>query len=482
MTMTSTFMARSTLCGALLSLALAGCGGGGSGSTPATETPSAGTPVSPSPAASSPEGSAGTGSPAASASVVTLPSYVALRQASNTAPATPAADVSAGLLAANQHAAVEHLNQVLPGNDNVAVVPPLTLAVLRSLGAAASGNSLAEIGKLFDLAPTPYASLQQTGHVTSQWWAERGQRFGTGFLSAIDTPKLGSPPATSSFAETGFGDGTAGSDSAFMQGLMAASADLSINAFDTPANIRLLALHSLNAKTAWTAVQPFDGVFERGADDMLRLPMVRVSNGVVRHVGTDFTADLLPAGDYALLTLRPAPGTLDAFASTRLESALAESVQALMSVGATPAAGDMVLPLMNSKLPFRADGPLRLAGVNQVYDEINADLRNLDGVGGTYVQTASPASVLQIAADGLTMHAAQATAFTFSPRNVNGPTYGSGVTNVTFPSYFCFGTCVWPTPDLRSFFIAVLDARGWVVSLVAIRKLDGTAVTPTFTP
>ena len=479
MTMTSKFTERSTSCCALLSLILAGCGGGGgggdqgaqNGSTPVAETPSTGVPVSP-----SPDGSTGT------ASLVTLPQYTALRAASSATPAAPTVDASTALLAANQHLAVEQLKQVLPDNDNVAVVPPLTLAVLRSLGAAASGTSLAEIGKVFDLSPTPYASLQQTGHVASQWWAERGQRLRTGFLSTIDTPKLGSPPATSSFAESGFGDGTAGSDSAFMQGLMAASADLSLNAFDAPANIRLLALHSLNAKTDWNVVRPFDGVFERGANDMLRLPMVRVSNGVVRHVGADFTADLLKAGDYGLLTLRPASGALDTFASTRLESALAESVLALMSAGATPASGEMVLPLLDSKLPFEADGPLRLAGVNQVYDKVNAELRNLDGVGGNYVQTASPASVLRIAADGLTMHAAQATAFTFSPRNVNGPTAGSGMTRFTAPSFFCLGTCVWPAPDLRSFFIAVLDQRGWVVSIIAIRTLDGSKVEPTVSP
>ena len=414
------------------------------------------------------------------ATQLTIPAYKALR-VRTVAIGSPVPDVAtmAALTADNHHLAVAQLKASLAGGAiNLAVAPPLTYAVLRSLGLAASGDSLAEISRNFDLAPTPFVASQQTSRVASQLWADRGRQFRAEFLSATDTfgpwPRL----AAWSADEAGFAAASAASDSAFTQSLAAASG-LSIDWFGAQTNIRLLMAHSLAANAGWGALAPFNGIFERAPNDLVLLPLLRLTDGVSRFAGADFTADLLAGGDLHLMTLRPASGTLTDFAATRLEPALAEAVQALLSGGAAPAAGEMLLPRADIALALQADGPLRRAGVAQVYDEVLANLPGLDGLGGTYVQTASPAAALHIAADGLSLQAADALAFTFSPRNLHGPTNGSSAGAVfTLGNAFPLGTCVWPATDLRSFFLVLLDTRHWVVSFAAIQSLPGAAVAP----
>lgn len=238
--------------------------------------------------------------------------------------------------------------------------------------------------------------------------------------------------------------------------------------------------HSMSANAGWTALVPFDGIFERGTHDLLRLPLVRLTAGVTRHLGIDFTADVLAGGGLSLMVLRPSTGTLTEFATSRLETALAETVLALLPNAVAPIAGEILLPQVDVALALQADEPLRRGGVTQVYDEVLANLKGLDGVGGTYVQTAAPAATLHIATDGLSLRAAHALAFTYSPRNINGPNYSSGSSSFTsVTGSFVLGTCVWPAPDLRSFFLVLLDARHWVVSLAAVQAPPGATVSPT---
>ena len=138
-----------------------------------------------------------------------------------------------------------------------------------------------------------------------------------------------------------------------------------------------------------------------------------------------------------------------------------------------------MLPKADLILGLAPDGPLRRAGANLVYDEVNADFRGLDDKGGTYVQGLSPPATLRIFLSGLEIQAAHAMAFTYSPRNVNGPPYGSA------SGAQLFSPCnspVWPVPDLRNFFLVILDARDWVVSLTAVRTVPGEQLEPTCSP
>ena len=327
--MLSVTVCRIAACAALVgsAMGLAGCGGGAAGSLP---------------------DDAGRSSASATrASSVTVPEYQLLRARTATVAGgvLPDATAMAALQAENHHLAVAQMqaSDLIRGYTNRAVVPTLTYATLRSLGAAASGDSLAEISSRFDLAPTPYVAAQQTARVASQLWVQRGHRLHSEFLVATDARGPWPQLAAWSAAETGFADGSAGSDALMAQALSAASPGLSLWQFRAQTDIRLLVAHSLTARAGWGAVTPFTGVYERGYHDLVRLPLLRLRSGVMRHTGTDFTADVLRAGDLHLMTLRPAAGSLHDFAADRLEPALAEVAQALLSSEATPAAGEMVL-------------------------------------------------------------------------------------------------------------------------------------------
>ena len=402
---------------------------------------------------------------------MTLPQYQAVRAAVPVAAASAVADSStqAALVAANHQLVVAQLRADLAGVGNVAVLPPLAHAAVRSLAAAASGATLAEISSRFDLAPTPHVQAQQTGLVASQLWADQGRVFSSAFLTATDArgpwPRL----AGWSAAETGFTAGTARSDARLTQAL--AAVDMGLG-FDALPDVRLLLLNSLVLDASWPVATPFEGTFNR-----VRVPLLRISGGVQRQVGSDYSADLLAVGPLRLLQIRPAGGDLAGFAANRLQPVLAELASGLLmgqAAPVAPVAGELLLPQTTLSLVQNADGPLRRSGVVLAYDKVQANLRGLDAAGGTYAQSVSSAAQLRIAVDGLNLRAAHAMAFTFSAQNANGGgNQGGGVVG-TQPD-----DCVWPTPDLRSFFLALLDAQGAVVALAAVNHLAGTAVEPT---
>jgi len=107
---------------------------------------------------------------------------------------------------------------------------------------------------------------------------------------------------------------------------------------------------------------PFDGIFERGTHDLVRLPLVRLTAGVTRHLVSDFTADVLVRGDLSLMVLRPSTGTLTDFATSRLETALAETVLALLPNAVALIAGELLLPQVDIALAL---GRPTLGGVTR---------------------------------------------------------------------------------------------------------------------
>ncbi len=266
--MLSVTVCRIAACAALVGSAvgLAGCGGGAAGSLP--------------------EDAGRSSASATRASSVTVPEYQLLRARTATVAGgvLPDATTMAALQAENHHLAVAQLqaSDLIRGYTNYAVVPALTYATLRSLGAAASGDSLAEISSRFDLAPTPYVAAQQTARVASQLWVQRGHRLHSEFLVATDARGPWPQLAAWSAAETGFADGSAGSDALMAQALSAASPGLSLGQFRAQTDIRLLVAHSLTARAGWGAVTPFTGVYERSYHDLVRLPLLRLRSGVIQ--------------------------------------------------------------------------------------------------------------------------------------------------------------------------------------------------------
>lgn len=255
-------------------------------------------------------------------------------------------------------------------------------------------------------------------------------------------------------------------------------------------NIRLVTANTVTEKASWAAVTPFDGIFDGGKNkhDLLQMPMVKVTAGVKRFAGTDFTADAMPmAGGLQLISLRPNASALttplSTYSSTRLEAALSEAIQGLLAVGAKPVAGEMILPKVDINLEIDPKGPLVRAGISLPFDEVNANFRNLDNQGGVYARPVFSSASLRVGNDGLTVKAADATVFTFSPLNIFGSFFGSVSGNVVVISggidaTFGLFTCTWPTPDLRSLFLIVMDAQSNVVSIAAIQTPPGTEVLP----
>lgn len=465
----ATSISAALLCG------LASCGGGDGGGAAASAAAAAA-------AAASAEAAAAAAS-LASASSLTVAQYQAQRSTAagtGTGTATPAdATQQAKLRSADQALAVAQWQTDFAGSNPV-VLPPLVYASARALAAAAQGDTLAQLDTLLagriSLAPDATTAAWQTGQVASAGWAAQGFKLARSFLRAVDSSD--GRLAAWSLADAAFAAGSASSDAALTQAL--AAQGLALTDFAATNNLRLLLTHALKLSGGWPAGYTFDGLFEVGPQDLLALPLLRVRTGVKRLAGTDYTADLLAAGPLRVLALRPTAGTLHAFATTRLAPALAAAVQTLVMDGAGTA-GELLLPLGPLALDAAVDAPIQRAGVTLAFDEVNANLRGLDELGGTYAQVKSAPARLVVSADGLALSAAHGLGLTYSVRNVNSG-YGVIVTNsggsVAFP---VSGPCtpVWPVADLRSFFLAVLDSRGALLALVAVQHPSGTAFVPT---
>jgi hypothetical protein len=76
---------------------------------------------------------------------------------------------------------------------------------------------------------------------------------------------------------------------------------------------------------------------------------------------------------------------------------------------------------------------------------------------------------LRLAADRLSLQAAQALAFVFSPRNQNELLHQADANQG-------FQPCSVVQPDLKAFFLIIVDSRGWIVAIAGIDSLPGLGV------
>jgi len=108
--------------------------------------------------------------------------------------------------------AVEDMTSQLDAG-NVSVAPALTLAHLNLLVAAARGDSLAHLTAAFPQDATTAGAvstwLGQSGSVSRQLWAQRGQTF---LLSFLDRASFGGMTSSANWqgGETGFADASVG--------------------------------------------------------------------------------------------------------------------------------------------------------------------------------------------------------------------------------------------------------------------------------
>lgn len=455
---------------------LSACGGGsGSGSVAGSDSAAVGS------AAASGAAAAVAAVPVVVPSTLTTPDYLRLRaqRAAPTGLVPPEASVAARWLADQHRAAALQVGSGLAATDNRLVVPALTVALHRVLSAAATGQSLAQLVAAADPAPPAAVQAWQTGQVQLQAWTQQGAPLATAFWQRIDPSEAGNTWATWQAAEARFDQAVAPDLGADFRALPYADAE----------QTRLLLRQRLVATVNWPGLTPEAGLFELGPRDLLSVQLLRLRSGVRGFDGDGYRADLLSRDGVLLLALRPQAGTaLRDFAATRLAPALTEAVASLLTDTGTSAArvsdGQLLLPAGSLILTLDAADALRQAGVQQVFDKVQANLKGLDAQGGTYAQVQTPAPTFQLDASGFRLAAEQQLAFTFSPANVNGPAYGAISNAGQFGGFspgvnLCAGGGpVWPAADLSPFFLAVLNPQGWVQALIAMNKPVGTPYTP----
>ena len=412
---------------------------------------------------------------------LTTPDYLRLRaqRAAPTGLVPPEASVAARWLADQHSTVATQAGSGLAATDNRLVVPALTVALHRVLSAAATGQSLAQLVAAADPVPPAAVQAWQTGQVQLQAWTQQGAPLATAFWQRIDQSEAGNTWATWQAAEARFDQVTAPDLGADFRALPYADAE----------QTRLLLRQRLATTVNWSGLTPEAGLFELGPHDLLSVQLLRLRSGVRGFDGDGYRADLFSRDGVLLLALRPQAGTsLRDFAATRLAPALTEAVANLLTgIGSSAARvsdGQLLLPAGSLSLTLDAADVLRQAGVQQVFDKVQANLKGLDVQGGTYAQVKTPTPTFQLDASGFRLAAEQQLAFTFSPANVNGPGYGainnSGQIGGLSPGvYFCSGgEPVWPAADLSPFFLAVLNPQGWVQALVAVNMPVGTPYTP----
>ncbi len=448
---------------------LAGCGGGEPGAAAIAQPAAASAPAVVAAALPTPV-------------LRSLPEYHIDRALPSTVPGLPAPSAAelASIGDVSRSRAVAQLSSALLPRGNAVVVPPLAFAYASVLVSAARGDTLVQVLKQYPAELGTWAAAAQTQGVQRQLWAPTVTRFLPQFLAATDVVPGTLLPSLQSWSAA---EVSGRLDPLLTQSLVALHPPMlsldslaeSVPLFE--ADTRLLLADALNDRVRWPQALEFDGTFltESGGTRMI-MPMLQISAGVKRLTQPGFVADALTVGERTLLMIQPRSDMLWQFSGAKLDAALAQATAALTgSARAALPDSRLVLPRVALKLPGQSVTSL---GVALAFDETQADLRGLDG-GGTFLKARSAASTLTIDASGLVLGAGHQLGFVFSPKNLFNPgagSYGSVVTTFT-NNTFQFSTavtCPNPDVDLRSFFLAVLDAQKRVISLSGIAALSGS--------
>lgn len=452
--------------GLLCAAVLAACGGGGGGS-----------------------GGGNNGSPGAQqAAQDTATSTVAAYALSRSAGAAPAASSPAPVTSAvadgTRQLAVEELHALVPAtgpstSTNRAAVPLLLLAHLDTLRAAAAGTTASALDASFPESAPLDDWLHRRSPMQRQLWTQRGQALAKDFLQQtdwLDAHKRADWRA----GETAAAGASLSQDPAFDAQLQLVNRELQSWLFES--ETRLAVVDSLQARLAWPAASPFTGRFENEGGVSFMLPMLRLTQDVVRYAEADFVGDALTRDGLTVISIVPTAGTLDDFLRAgRLDAAIRTSAAALSAGASSPLpAGELRLPLIEAAFANSIDAVPGRRGLQLPYDKVNANLKRLDNTGGTYMKLVQPRSRLVIDATGLRFDAAYAGAFVFSPQNVYGPGYGTYASAViwTLAPDWQLPAQVDCTavPDLRSHFLVVLDASQAVLAVMTIAAPGGERV------
>ena len=259
----------------------------------------------------------------------------------------------------------------------------------------------------------------------------------------------------------------------------------------------LMVIDSIKQNFEWTAAPVFNGQFFNENGSSYDVPMIRLSEGVFKYIESGFEANYttINEGGLTIITITPNSGTLKSFvAGDNLDSAIKNSINA--ALGKTPnnlTAGNIVLPAVSLSAPIEINKLILTHTENQAYNQYIANLKGLDGIGGTFVSLSQQKSSLVITETGLALKSAYAAEFVFSPMNFNGPVNSGTINSGSGPVITNSGsggfmmthstglrdienTKCSPTPDLRSMFLVVVDSTQALLSVTAMLKPGGNLI------
>jgi hypothetical protein len=332
-------------------------------------------------------------------------------------------------------------------DSNGVVVPPLQFAWMQGVASAARGQSQAQL-----LSVWPAASASPTVTAALMRGVERtvmGRPEATVVDSFISSVALDSAPGTlASLTLQALIPGVIGSDPL----------------------LQLELVDRFSDTLTWAQALAFNGHFYSNSQGHLIAPMLRVQGMVVALDGPAYEAQGLFLGAGRWLFKVTPPRGLSDFGTQGLATSLAELATALgADAGDRAVMGDMVVP---ADAGFAGVGLSALDGLTHALDRINADMRGLDGRGGTYLRDGQGFGGLRFNSQGLRFDASRSAQFVFEPLNV----FNSGAAMVirsNVDPFVQLPACPSKTPDLRPSYFVLMDGHGRIELLAGMGRLEG---------
>ncbi len=327
---------------------------------------------------------------------------------------------------------------------NAVAFPPLHFARSQAVAAAAAGDTLAQL-RLSLPATTPAVQAALMRGVTRTVSAGPDVAVTADFMRSVTAAGQVAPWVALTLDQ------------------------LSAATLASEPRLRLRIVDEFLPSVPWPQVVVFDGVFVSAYGERAQVAMLRVSGPLLSSTSADMTAVALslPQGRW-LVRLTPT-GPIRDWSAADLQAALARATADAVGAGAVAAVhGDLVLPAA----AFAALGMYDRRGLTLAQDPVNADMRGLDGKGGTYAELAAGTGAVELGAAGLLVHAGTATSFVYSPVNSwAGGSYGVVMTNVTLLPQPLPVAC--GDADLQPGYLALINELGGLEMLARFSVLYG---------
>lgn len=343
----------------------------------------------------------------------------------------------------------------------------LNVARLQVLNAAASGDTAKELAAI-----SPEGSLGATGAVLTlplrrRLMIQPGVALAANFWAA--TEQQAARKSVDSWLASDINlEGAAGIPSEL---------------FSTSYERRLAIEDRLAVDVKWPAATTTSALFTDESGQRYVVDALRIT-GLRTTLTTDtYRAEALAVDGWTVLKLTPSAGSLTDFGPDRLAAAIKASTDALLGSVTKSTASDLLLPPQSIGSSSAYSG-IGLSGAPSVFSADNANLVAMDNIGGQFAKALSTAMQLDVDRAGLRLDGKAWLGFAFNPKNVHANTGSAGGVVITqvLPSpgipVVCTvdgcgpqTPCPSDAPSLRSFFLAVLDARGVLQALTWVQTV-----------